>query len=446
MKAIVGFGAAVLLGGGGAAALNMLAGDLAPNVSARALPPVADTNAVQLIAVKGEVKALMPDGEWRYVRPGIALSRPTGFEVVGPDASITVRFRGVTLEASLGAKVLVGAPGLGFGLQVEKGRVLVARNAKDVVTHVPRLDAVVRGQAYGIWAHDDEASVSILGERAEIEHGENEPERYGKSREILVTKTKLTPSVLSDVLKIDVRSTTKRGRGFRVSGRTARGAIVKVRNEDGGWDDVRVSISGSFAADVANDPPGAGELVAFDSAGRRAEIGKASRALTAVVAALTGAKPTAAAAVTTEEAAAIRGLAGGEKKKAAPPPPPPPEKKAAPPPPPPPPPPKKAAPPPPPPPRKPAAKAGGSRGTKPPPPVKVDPLDLKKPSATRKPAPAKKLDRPTPTKPAPPPPVVEKKTKPAPKVEKPKPKPAPPPPASDDDDLLDDDEDLEDRL
>lgn len=392
-KAIGGFVVAAVLGGGGAAGLNLFADKLVPPPAPRTSLPSIERGVVQLVDVQGEVKALMPDGEWRYVRVGFSLTRPTGLRVVGPNSRVTVRFSGVTLDASMDADVLIGAPGDEIGVQLEKGRIIVARSGKDLTTHIPRHDAVVRGPAYGIWAHEDRVSVAVLGERAEVEHLDERPIRFGRAREIQLTRTKAIPTVLEDQLEIKNVETRRRGRGYRLTARTARHAVVLARVGDDEYERVPLDISGNFSVDISDEQPSRGEVVVHDAAGRMAEVDRSSRSLADVLIGLTDAEPSMNRAVSPEEAEAIRTIGGDRpttKRRAEEPPP----RRAAPPPPPverraPPverraPPVERRAPPPPPPERSapPPAKSPTREVTKqPPPPVRIEPPPPPKRSA-----------------------------------------------------------------
>ncbi|MEQ8980200.1 MAG: hypothetical protein RL846_19845, partial [Deltaproteobacteria bacterium] len=322
-KMIGGFVVAVIVGGGGAAALNVFARDLAPPPVMRAPSNLPDPDDVALVEVVGEVRALMPDGQWRHLRQGFSLQRPTGLDVIGPEARATIRFSGVTLSASLGAKVLIGAPGGTLGLQVERGRVVVTRTGRDISTHLPRHDTVVHGPSYGIWAHDDSVAVAVLGERAEIEHLGEEPVRYGRAREIVLNRTRAIPTVLDEKLEITVLDKNRRGRRYRFRARAARNAIIRHKRSDDAYDTIETDLSGSFSVELDNEEPADGELVAYDAAGRSAQIGRPSRSLASVLMALSDAENPTPANATREEAEALRDL--GDRKapptRAAPPPP-----------------------------------------------------------------------------------------------------------------------------
>ena len=177
----IGFVATLLVGAGGGFAVKLFAKELVPATPGVVAPPSLDLARVRVVEVEGEVLALAEDGAWRYIRPGFALERPTGFRM-GPEARVRVEYGGVRLEASHSARLLIGGPGGGSGLQVEEGLVVAGRAGAGVTTHLPRLDASVRGTAYGVWALEDLLYVAVLGDRVEIEHADERTARYGKAR------------------------------------------------------------------------------------------------------------------------------------------------------------------------------------------------------------------------------------------------------------------------
>ena len=436
-KVWLGFIATLIVGGVGGFGIKLFAKDLVPAARGVVPAPHVDAAKVRVVEVEGDVRALTQDGTWRPIRPGFALERPTGLEL-GPDAFVRIEFLGVRLEASHGANLLIGAPGTASGIQVEWGLVVVGRTGKEISTFVPRLDAKVTGRAYGVWAFDELLHVAVLSERVEIEHADERAARYGKAREIKLTRRKSVPSVLNERLELAIESSTPRGRRTRVKGRTAAGAFM-FRRSKGSIERVRLSVGGAFDTTVELERPQRGELVAYDAAGRRAEDGRPSGTIDERFEVLmrTGVRPRDPATVTREDEEAIRSLAGDR----SPPPPPrePPVSARRPP---------RAARRPPPPPARAVEPAPARRASPPPPPR----AGSRAPSGRRGDPTPEPVKVPIPSEPSPPPAAAPP---PAPPPKKAPPVRKPDPPADEeepiDEELIEEDleedlDDLEDRL
>ena len=295
-RMFIGLAVAVVIGGAGAAAAHAL-------VNRIELPPPPRPHIPQLpkqievARVKGYVRAITSNGDDRPVFKGDQLARPTGIVTRGIESEAQLAFADARILASRDARVLFNVPGQKLELELDSGRLLVGRAplpghaSEPIQTTLPQ-GIKLRGQGYGVWVMGAQTIIAVLGDALEFEQRGKTTE-YAREREIVVTPSGTTFSVLPSRLKLQIVRSEPNGGGYRVQGVTSPNAQVIVR-ADGRYKTIRVEPTGAFSAAIAGPKPAPGELVAFDTAGRRAEAGRPSQTLDMILSSL-GAEPAKAA-------------------------------------------------------------------------------------------------------------------------------------------------------
>jgi len=257
------------LGGGGVRVL-------AAKVSLPEPPGVSVARAKQRIearVVAGDVQAMTVDGTWRGLTQGSALERPAGVAAFGQAAAELV-YGSTAVTVSRGATVHFNAPGRPLRLYLESGRVAVRKLGASIVTTVPGASLTIEGQHYGVFVRGDRTTIAVRdGELVVTLRGEQTT--YAKGREVNITSTGATYGVFPPRLSVAIQSSREVADGYAVVGKTAPHAEVVVRRGDT-FETVPVSLSGVFETRIAAASPEPGELIAFDAAGRHAEVGKPS--------------------------------------------------------------------------------------------------------------------------------------------------------------------------
>lgn len=335
-RILLGFLIALALGGGAGAAIGPLAESMSPPRISDQRPPNIDPGRVVVDAVEGVVQVLDRGGEWVDIEADSRFGRPARLRTVGAASSVSLAFRGVRLAAGHDAELMLSAPGPEPAVLVTRGHVRVHRGAADIELFVPDREVKLVGRTFGVWVREDEVTVAVLDGELELHAPGRKPIKFARGRELLVNSRRVIPSVLEQRLQIQVQGTSRRGARYTLTGRTAPHARVVHTDARERQDILRVSPAGVFSVDLRDRRPEPGELVAYDAAGRRAEVDAPSITLEEVVEQLSGgvvkakapseaAKPPAA-----EEASAAKAAPPTKQAPAAPPP------KASPPPPPPP--------------------------------------------------------------------------------------------------------------
>ncbi len=282
---VIGFAAVVAIGGGGGFLLEPLGSSGRSEAATSKSPPLLVPARVVVEEVTGEAEVLSPGGTWRRVSAGETLERPTALRTTGNDAIVTVSQDTTRISLQHDARVLIGGGSSRLAVQLDAGRVLVHSRAGQVSVTAPAQTAVVSGDAFGVWARGDVLVAAVLDGTINIDTS-NTTTQYTKGREVMLLPRGPTPVVMEPELRIELSgSAEKAGTGYRVTGRTLPSAVVYTRNGSR-MQAQQVSSSGTFTAEIDGPVPKDGELVAFDAAGRRAEVNKPSVTLVEVLASI----------------------------------------------------------------------------------------------------------------------------------------------------------------
>jgi hypothetical protein len=249
---------------------------LAEGVSAvEPLPEVTRAGEIQLKVTyaRGPVWLLTPAGDWRPVREGDGVQRPTSFRLGSPEASLRLSGGGVTLDASRGASGRINS-GLGpLRLYLERGRINVHASDSTVEAAVPAQELEVAGRSFGMWKRARGALIAGITKEAVLKKS-GQQVRIPAGHE-LFTGGDLVPSPLPPELRLELESAERRGDKTVLGGRTSKLAVAVVTT-GGTSTEIEVSSEGRFQALVSGSTPRPRELVVYDAAGREAQIGAPS--------------------------------------------------------------------------------------------------------------------------------------------------------------------------
>lgn len=288
----MGFVLALVIGGGAGAAIKPVAGSMAPAAAVDSRPPEASLGRVDVEAVQGTAQALSASGDWVKLELGSRLRRPLKLRTVGHDAHLTVTFQGVRLVAEHEAIVMLSAPGPQPSVLVQQGHARVFRSSGDLAVFVPDREVKLLGQTFGVWVREEGVAVAVLDGELEVKAPGRKPMKFARGRELVLAE-RVVPAVLDQQLEIQVQGTSRRGSRYTLTARTAPHALVVHTDDNGARHILPVSPAGAFSVDLLDRRPQPGQLVAYDSAGRQAEVDKPSQSLDEVVQALAGAAPSA---------------------------------------------------------------------------------------------------------------------------------------------------------
>lgn len=287
-RILLGFLAALVLGGGAGAAIAPVAQRMAPARLQDTRPPAIDPGKVVVESVKGEVQMLDRAGEWVGVVSASRVSRPVRLRTVGADGEVSLAFRGVRVVAAMQADFMLSAPGPEPSILVSDGHVRIHRGANPLQLFVPDREIKLTGKTFGVYVQAKAVTVAVLDGELEVQAPGRKPIKFARGRELAITARRLMPAVLDKQLSIEVQGTSRRGYRYTLTGRTAPHARVVHTDDDKREKLLDVSPAGIFSVNLLDRRPPAGTLVAFDAAGRRAEVDRPSQTLDEVVAALTG--------------------------------------------------------------------------------------------------------------------------------------------------------------
>ncbi|MCK6550088.1 hypothetical protein L6R52_29910 [Myxococcota bacterium] len=282
---ITGFAVALVIGAGGGFALKPLAASgKSENASA---PPPVQVEASRLVVedVAGSVRVLVRGESWRRVRVGDVVERPTVLVTEGPESSVTVVTKtGLRVVARHDARVLLSASGGPLSVQLDSGLALVFSRGTPTSVHVPSAQAVLTGEVMGVWAKDESFVTAVLEGELKLD-STGAATKYAKGREIRVTPRGPIPLVLPSQLEIMLEKTERVGARYKVSGKTSPNAQLFVRRGSR-FEPVELTTNGNFTVDLDTKEPQLGDIVAYDAAGRRAEVNVPSETLEDVLNAL----------------------------------------------------------------------------------------------------------------------------------------------------------------
>jgi hypothetical protein len=276
-RLILGFIVALILGGGGGFAVELLAAREKTPFETTPLPAKNISDRIVIESVRGSVRVLAPSGTWRPAREGDTLERPTGIKADGPEASITLFHAGVRVVAQRDARVMIGAAGT-LGLVVDSGQLLVHSSAGKVKVQVPSSQASLVGDAFGVWARRESLTVAVLDNDVALQSA-TQATKYPSGREVVLTSGGAVPSVLAPQLKIEVQSIEKQGGRFAITAKANMPNAAVYVKRGARYEEVPVGQFGSFTVVLDRQDPVEGELVAYDAAGRRAQIDRPSEML-----------------------------------------------------------------------------------------------------------------------------------------------------------------------
>ncbi len=284
-RVLLGFLVALVIGAGAGVGLGPLADSMAATQPGSVPPLTLVEDAVTVEFAEGRVQGLFRSGSWGPVERGTVLARPTSLRT-GPESRVRVTFRGATLEARERSAVSVSAPGPVLSVLVESGLAMVATGGAPITVRAPSHQLAAQGKAMGMMVLPERAGVAVLDGEVELSYRGARPSLFAAGRQIDVSEGEITPSVLEPRLVIEEdRTAGGGGGGGRFAGRTAPAASVWV-NRGGTYTRVPITFAGLFTVDLAGPRPAPGELVAYDAAGRRAEVGLPSSTIDEVLAVL----------------------------------------------------------------------------------------------------------------------------------------------------------------
>ncbi len=286
-RLILGFGIALVVGGGAGAAIAPISKSIATPQAAPSSLAEIDVGRVQVESVKGKVQALNAKGDWISLDAKARVHRPVRIRTVGWQSQATLSFKGVRLVVEQNADLMLSAPGPKPSILVQAGHVRLHRGTGDIAMYIPDREVKLIGQTYGVWVRDRRVAVAVLEGELEVRSGATKPMKFANRRE-LVLLDRVVPALLDERLQIQVQGTSRRGRRYTLTGRTAPHALVVHMDDKGKRNILPVSSAGVFSVDLLDRRPQPGQLVAYDSAGRRAEVDSPSASLKEIVDSLSG--------------------------------------------------------------------------------------------------------------------------------------------------------------
>ncbi len=278
----------VVMGGGGALGAHHLADRVKIQPPPVTRQPAAAPQA-ELTRIEGQVEVIGPAGNARAASAGSPLPRPAGLVTTGVDGEAQIAHNGTHLIASRDARVFFDGPGTPLDVFLERGRLVLHRDGASISTTIPGESLAISGGTYGVWHRGDRVLVSVLAGDAKVVQLGKETV-YAAGREVVLTPDGANVGVFPPKLTLYVDRADARGDGYEIRGKTSPTAEVVVRRGDR-YESVAVAPSGVFTTRIAGARPAPGELIAFDSVGRRAEVGSPSMSLDARIATLTGQTP-----------------------------------------------------------------------------------------------------------------------------------------------------------
>lgn len=278
-RTVVGLVVGLILAAGGGLGVRAIADSPKKNVP----PPgteraVADAN-FRVVAVRGNARALALSGAWRPLQKDDVVPRPSGVDVGPGDTLVSLTSSDITLNASHGARATFNASGMPLRVYVDRGRVWVqsARDTVDAV--VERHQTTISGRSFGLWVRDGKLLVSAIAREITVRRGDRQ-NTYSPGTEVVIGSDGVRTRSLPTELSLDLDNARKDGGRWTVEGRTSPAAVV-LGLVAGQYQELTVSSEGRFNASLAEQVPAQRELIAFDSAGREAQVGQRSQPLEA---------------------------------------------------------------------------------------------------------------------------------------------------------------------
>ena len=270
--------AALILGGAGAGGAHVLAERLELPAEGTA-PRVTEARAVKVVEAEGQVMVATSRGDWRPLHESDSVDRPAVLKTSGLASELGLALGKTRIRASQDARLRLNAPGKPLKVYIESGRVVVYRPGTRIVSVLPGRRITARGGAYGIWVQPTRTLIAVLEGELDLEY-RGETKTYAPGREIILGAEDPAFSALPKQLSVYIERAVGGSGGYRVTGKTSPNAQLVVKRPRG-HETVAVNLSGRFETRISGAKPVAGELIAFDTAGRRAEVGKASPEMSA---------------------------------------------------------------------------------------------------------------------------------------------------------------------
>lgn len=266
---------AVILGVGGGFGVRALAdGMIAPPIEQPETRP--NDPPLRILEARGETFVLSRAGEWRPARDDDAIERPSGVRT-SEEGSVRIGSGPAVIEASRGARVLVNGPKATLRLFLEGGRLTVHSPEENI--EVVMGDLEVAGRSFGVWSLGNKSVVAAIGKEVTIKR-DGQQQRFTAGNEIAIGGDVLEPSSIPPELRVELEKVERRGNRFHAEGRTSKHAVL-VLTSGGERVEVPVGPEGRFVTTISQLIPAPRELVAYDAAGREAEVGHPSPSLEA---------------------------------------------------------------------------------------------------------------------------------------------------------------------
>jgi hypothetical protein len=283
---VSGFAVAVLVGLVGGGALNGIAAKMAPHADAPAGSADREGAHAKVESVSGAARILTGDGQWRPLRAGEDLPGWTAVTTQLPEAEVAISYGDARITLSEVAHLMLKLSPAPARLDLTRGRAIV-RSASRTEVSVPKKNVEVSGTGYGVWAREDGALiVAGLEGDTEVKAG-GRAIKIEAGHQALVGKDGSKSLPIPAQLSIEAEHATKAHDHLELSGTTDPYALL-IWRKGNAIEPVAVGPDGSFTVPLKKEAPAPGELVAYDAAGRRAEIGHPSQATGAAGAAKLG--------------------------------------------------------------------------------------------------------------------------------------------------------------
>jgi hypothetical protein len=263
---------ALAIGVGGGMAPRFLAAEMNSGY-APLVPPAkpAEVAPLEVLDLVGTVKQGQGSSE-RSLRPGGRVEWPARIRVEGLGSEARLASGSLRMELSQETDVVISPLPKETDVLLEDGLVVLISN-RPVHVHVPKYYMEVVGQAFGVWVREDSMQISVLDGEVSLLSFDAEPARFGKGREIVVTADAVTPRDMNETLSISEISRSKVSpTRFRVSAEVVPNAVVLLQGVQE-RQEVKRSASGKISATIDTDETAPVRLFAYDSAGRRTELG-----------------------------------------------------------------------------------------------------------------------------------------------------------------------------
>lgn len=277
LRSLIGIAGCVVIGVAGGFAVRAVANvNPPPGGEPERAPPDGQLRAA---ALNGSVKVLARTGVWRPARKDDVVRRPTGFDVSRGAASVSLVGPDVAMTAMNGAKGLLNGLGQPLRVYLQDGLVVIQSPKEQVSVMVDRDGSEITGRSFGVRVDDGRVLVSAIGREVEVRR-RGQVNRFPEGSEAILSSLGFRQVPIALELSIQIESAQRVGNRWQVRGRTSPTATVMVADGPN-YSAVPVEPDGHFTAQILEQQPRPGELIAQDSSGREAEVGRPSGAVDA---------------------------------------------------------------------------------------------------------------------------------------------------------------------